>query len=188
MLSAAISLGHLQVLSEWRWVTCCCVFFSSQLLLQSTDQLRLVEHQSWVWGLGLERQLSFSCQVMCELKEETISNFAELVYERLVLFSGPSSFALRDQHWPLSFYGKYCILLSRVPKSTASKSIWVFLQNKIFKSNKKREAFLHIKKVQNTESKCSSFVQVDVLQIRLESSKPTRTWNWNVHLVERIKV
>lgn len=63
------------------------------------------------------------------LKEEAIINFAELVSERLVLFSGPGSLAPRGQQWPLSFQGKDCILLSTAPPCLASKSIFGFLQN-----------------------------------------------------------
>lgn len=64
------------------------------------------------------------------LKEEAIINFAELVSERLVLFSGPGSLAPRGQHWPLSFQGKHCIRLSRVPRCRASKSVFVRRQNR----------------------------------------------------------
>lgn len=63
------------------------------------------------------------------LKEQAIINFAELVSERLVLFSGPGSLAPRGQQWPLSSEGKHCILLSRAPPCLASKSIFGFLQN-----------------------------------------------------------
>lgn len=75
------------------------------------------------------------------LKEEAIINFAELVSERLVLFSGPGRLAPRGQHWPLSFQGKHCILLSRAPRCLASKSIFVFLQNRSQNLRRKVKCF-----------------------------------------------
>lgn len=62
------------------------------------------------------------------LKEEAIINFAELVSERLVLFSGPGGLAPRGQQWSLSSQGKHCLLLSSAPRCLASKSRVVFLQ------------------------------------------------------------